>query len=57
MAKLIKNKYYTSKGEAKINGYLVGISKEVVKEAGFTGEEDFSVKAEKNRIIIEKSKK
>lgn len=55
MAKLIKNKYYTSKGEAKINSYLVAINKEIVEKSGFTGNENIVVKAGKNKIIIEKS--
>lgn len=54
MAKLIKKKFYTSNGEAKINNYLVCISKEVVKNANMTGDEEIKVYAKNNKIIIER---
>jgi hypothetical protein len=52
--KLVKKKFYTSDGEAKINNYFCYISKSVVEQAKFTGEENIKVYADKNRIIIEK---
>jgi len=54
MAKLIKKKFYTSTGEAKINNFLCVISKTIAKEAGFTGDEQIKVYAKKDKIIIEK---
>jgi len=56
MAKLIKQKYYNSKGQAKINNFMCNISKQVVYEAGFTGNEEIKVYAMNGRIIIEKEK-
>ena len=52
--KLVKKKFYTSDGEAKINNYFCYISKSVVEQAKMTGEENIKVYADKNRIIIEK---
>lgn len=54
MAKLVKNNYYTSKGEKKINSFNVSISKKVVEAAGFTGDEKIKVYAKDGKIIIEK---
>ena len=54
MAKLVKNYYYTSKNEKKINNYAVSIRKKVIEEAGFTGEEKIKVYAKGGKIIIEK---
>jgi len=54
MAKLIKKKFYTSTGEAKINNFLCVISKAIAQQAGFTGEEQIKVSAKKDKIIIEK---
>ena len=55
MPKLVKNKYYNKNGEAKVNGYFVGIKKDIVQKAGFTGDENVVIKASKDKIIIEKS--
>lgn len=54
--KLVKKKYYNASGETKINNYFVFISKEVVRRAGWTGEEQIVVYAKDNKIIIEKEK-
>ena len=57
MAKLVKKKYYNANGNEKINNYFIYISTSVVKEAGFTGEENIKVYAKKGKIIIEKEDK
>lgn len=54
MAKLVKKKYYTAKKEEKINNYFAFISKKIVEEAGFTGEEEIKIYAKNGKIIIEK---
>lgn len=53
MAKLIKMKYRTLRGDIKINSYNASISKKIIKESGIDPEKEIIVKAEKNRIIIE----
>lgn len=55
MAKLIKNYYYTSKNEKKINSFNVSISKKIVEAAGFTGEEKIKIYVKEGKIIIEKA--
>lgn len=52
--KLVKQKWFTRAGEEKINCYKITISKKVVKEVGFTDKDDLIVKAEGNKIIIER---
>lgn len=54
MAKLVKKKYYNADGKAEINNFFVYLSKEVVKNAGFTGDENIKVYAKNGKIIIEK---
>lgn len=54
MAKFVKKKYYNANGDAKVNNYLIYISKEIVKEAGLTGEENLKIYAKDKKIIIEK---
>ena len=56
MPKLVKQKYFTAKGEQKINCYKITISKETVKKAGITDEENLKAKAENGKIIIEREK-
>lgn len=53
MAKLVKMKYRTVGGDLKINSYNVTVSKKIVAESGLDPEKEITVKAEKNRIIIE----
>lgn len=55
MAKLVKQKYYNSKGQAKINSFICNISKQVVFQAGLTGNEEIIVYAKDGKIIIEKA--
>lgn len=52
--KLVKNKYYTSDGKAKINNYMLAISKSIINEAGFNGDENIKVYAKDGKIIVEK---
>lgn len=56
MPKLLKQYYYSSKGERKINSYKVSLSKEIVEQAGLQDKEVI-VKHDGNRIIIEVDKK
>lgn len=53
MAKLGRNSYTTSKGERKINCYLINIPKEVANKTDLIDKE-LRVYAEGNKIIIEK---
>ena len=54
MAKLVKHKFYNAKGEAKVFSYNVAISKAIVQQAGWTGEETIKVYVKDNKIVIEK---
>lgn len=53
MAKLGKNNYITSKGEKKINCYVVNIPKEVVNKTDLSDKE-LKIYAENGKIIIDK---
>jgi len=57
MAKLVKKKYRKLNGEIAICNYFAFISKSVVAEAGFTGEEEIKIYAKDGKIIIEKEGK
>ena len=53
--KLVKNFYYTSKGEQKINSYHINIPKEIIKKAGYNDIENVEVSiTPNNEIIIKK---
>lgn len=56
MAKLVKQKYYTSKGQAKVNCYKVALSKFIVEASGIKEDDEIIVYAQNNKIIIEKAK-
>ena len=56
MAKLVKQKYYTAKGQGKVNCYKVTLSKFIVEASGITEDDEIIVYAEGNKIIIEKAK-
>lgn len=56
MAKLVKQKYRTLKGEEKINCYKVTLSKFIVDASGIKDEDEILISAQKNKIIIEKAK-
>lgn len=56
MAKLVKQKYYTAKGQAKVNCYKVTVPKFVVEASGIKEDEKINVYAEGNKIIIEKAR-
>ena len=55
MAKLNKQKYYSAKGEAKVNCYKVNLSKFIVEASGIKDEDEIIIYAQKNKIIIEKA--
>ena len=54
MQKLKAVNYYNSKGERKVNCYMITISKEAAKNAGFDIDTKLEVKAENGKIFIEK---
>lgn len=54
MGKLGKNLYRTSKGETRLNCYLVSISKDIVAQTNITDNDELKVYAKDNKIIIEK---
>lgn len=56
MPKLAKNMWTNSKGERKINCYLINISKELVEQAKINDEEELKLRVENEKIIIEKVK-
>lgn len=53
MPKLAKNMYTTARGERKLNCYVISIPKDVVDKTNLK-EADLNIKAEGNKIIIEK---
>lgn len=57
MTKLAKNMWTTTKGERKLNCYLVNLSKEVVNKTNIKEEDELNIHAENNRIIIERKDK
>lgn len=52
--KLMKQRYYTSSGEAKINCYKIAISKKHIISAGIKEDDDLEIYVEGNKIIIKK---
>ena len=54
MAKLIKQKYYSKKGEEKINCYCVYIPKEIINKVNFENVENIKIKVDGDKIVIEK---
>ena len=53
MAKLIKKSYFTSKGERKINNFMVSISKKIVEKSKINVEKNIKITAGNKKIIIE----
>lgn len=51
--KLVKNKYYTSKGEPKLNNYMVYIRKSLVEQSDIDPEKDIQVYVEDGKIVID----
>ena len=51
MAKFTKTYYYTSKGEKKLNCYMIPIPKKIVEEAQLQDKE-IEAKAENKKIIL-----
>ncbi len=56
MQKLKKIKYRTLKGEIKTNCYKITLSKEIVNKDGFTEDTILEIRADDDKIIIEKKK-
>ena len=57
MVRLSKQYYRTANGDKKINCYHISIPKMLLKQASLNGNDDFELKAKKNKIIIERLKK
>lgn len=56
MQKISKKYYYSKHGERKINCYTVNISKDTLQRANIKETDNLDVRAEKDKIIIEKIK-
>lgn len=54
MPKLVKNYYYNSKGEKKLNTYSATIPKNVVLNTNIKETDNIKVYSQGNQIIIEK---
>lgn len=54
MAKLCKQYYYSNKGERRLNCYHTIIPKNIVKEAGIDDDDELSVFADYDKIVIMK---
>lgn len=54
---MVKQKYYTATGEAKVNCYKLAIAKKYIQEAGIDEKDELEVYTEENKIIIRKKKK
>ena len=52
--KLVKQKYYTATGEAKVNCYKITVAKQLLEESGIKEDDDLEMTAEKGKIIIKK---
>ena len=52
--KLVKQKYITASGVAKVNCYKLNISKKHLEEAGIKDTDDLEIYTEGNKIIIRK---
>lgn len=55
MPKLAKNMWTNSKGERKVNCYLINLSKEIVSQTNITEEDEVKIYVKDNKIIIEKA--
>lgn len=53
MAKFTPTHYYTSKGEKKVNCFIIPVPKDLVEKANLIGI-DIQVKVEGNKIILER---
>lgn len=54
MAKLNKQCYFTSKGEKKVNCYHALIPKETLEKTNIKEDDEIEIKAENNKIIVQK---
>ena len=54
MAKLVKQKYYTANGEAKINTYMVKIPKAIVNQSDIKDTDEIKISVVDGKIIIER---
>ena len=56
MAKLIKQKYYTASGDAKVNAYIIKISKLIVQKSNIKDTDELKISVVDGKIIIEVAK-
>ena len=54
MARLIKQKYYTASGEAKINNYMVKLPKAIVEQSNIKDTDEIKLSITDGKIVIEK---
>ena len=54
MQKLKRQRYFTKKGEERINCYYVNIPKEIIKTTNITENDNLKITAKGNKVIIEK---
>lgn len=52
--KLVKQKYFTATGEAKVNCYRIIVAKKLLDQSGIKEDDDLEMIAEKGKIIIKK---
>ena len=54
MAKLGKFYFYNSRGEKKVNCYKINLSKELIKTANISEDDELNIYVKGGKIIIEK---
>lgn len=54
MPKLAKNYYYNSKGEKKLNCYILHIPKDLLARSGISEEEEIKINVEDKKIVVER---
>ena len=54
MSKLVKQHYYTSKGEKKVFSYIATVPKKVLKESNINEDDEIIVSAYYGEILIQK---
>ena len=54
MAKLVKQHYYTAKGEKKVFSYIATISKKILNESDINEDDEIVVTTQNGNILIQK---
>ena len=52
MAKLVKMKYRTSKGETKVYSYMIAIPKKVIISSGLSTEKNINFKIKNGKVVL-----